>query len=97
MTATVHELNVMIIGGGIGGLCLAQGLRRAGISVAVYERTEARTDWLQGYRIHINPYGSRALHDSLTPAAWQRFLDSVSVSGGGFGFATDQSPRGVAF
>ena len=80
----------MIIGGGIGGLCLAQGLRRAGIPVTVYERSEARTDWLQGYRIHINPHGSRALHDSLPPAAWQQFLDSVSVNGGGFGFATEQ-------
>ena len=85
-----RKLDVMIIGGGIGGLCLAQGLHRAGLPVAVYERTEARTDWLQGYRIHINPHGSRALHDSLTPAAWQRFLDSVSFNGGGFGFVTEQ-------
>jgi salicylate hydroxylase len=82
------KLDVMIIGGGIGGLCLTQGLRRTGIPVTVYERTQARTDWLQGYRIHINPHGSRALHDCLPPAAWQRFLDSVSVNDGGFGFAT---------
>ena len=80
----------MIIGGGIGGLCLAQGLRRTGIDVTVYERTQARTDWLQGYRIHINPHGSRALYDSLPPAVWQRFLDTVSVNAGGFGFATEQ-------
>ena len=80
----------MIIGAGIGGLCLAQGLRRAGIPVTVYERTEARADWLQGYRIHINPHGSRALHDCLPPAVWQQFLDSVSVNGGGFGFATER-------
>ncbi len=88
--STPQKIHVMIIGGGIGGLCLAQGLRRAGIPVTVYERSEARTDWLQGYRIHINPHGSRALHDSLPPAAWQQFLDSVSVNGGGFGFATEQ-------
>ena len=87
---TPQKIHVMIIGAGIGGLCLAQGLRRAGIPVTVYERSEARTDWLQGYRIHINPHGSRALHDSLPPAAWQRFLESVSVNGGGFGFATEQ-------
>jgi 2-polyprenyl-6-methoxyphenol hydroxylase-like FAD-dependent oxidoreductase len=87
---TTHPLHVMIIGGGIGGLCLAQGLRRAGVAVSVYERTEARTDWLQGYRIHINPHGSRALHDCLPPAAWQTFLGTVSVDGGGFGFTTER-------
>jgi len=85
-----EQLDVMIIGGGIGGLCLAQGLRRAGIEVTVCERTQARTDWLQGYRIHINPHGSRALCNSLPPAVWQRFLDTVSANDGGFGFATEQ-------
>src|SRR5215211_2248734 len=87
---TTQNLDVVIIGGGIGGLCLAQGLCSAGIPVIVYERTQSRTDWLQGYRIHINPHGSRALHDCLPPAAWQRFLDSVSLSGGGFGFTTER-------
>jgi salicylate hydroxylase len=89
MTAP-QNLDVLIIGGGIGGLCLAQGLRRAGIPATVYERTQTRTDWLQGYRIHINPHGSRALHDCLPPAVWQQFLDSVSVNDGGVGFATEQ-------
>jgi 2-polyprenyl-6-methoxyphenol hydroxylase-like FAD-dependent oxidoreductase len=79
----------MIIGGGIGGLCLAHGLHRAGIDVTVHERTQARTDWLQGYRIHINPNGSRALHNCLPPSLWQRFLDTVSVETGGFGFTTE--------
>jgi 2-polyprenyl-6-methoxyphenol hydroxylase-like FAD-dependent oxidoreductase len=81
---------VAIIGGGIGGLCLAQGLRHAGVDVTVYERTVERTDWLQGYRIHINPHGSRALHDCLEPAGWKEFLDTVSASAGGFGFATER-------
>jgi salicylate hydroxylase len=80
----------MIIGAGIGGLCLAQGLRRAGVPVTVHERTRARTDWLQGYRIHINPHGSRALHECLPPGAWQAFLDTVSANDGGFGFTTER-------
>jgi salicylate hydroxylase len=80
----------MIIGGGIGGLCLAQGLRNASIDATVYERSLTRTDWLQGYRIHINPHGSRVLHDCLEPASWQAFLDTVSRSGGGFGFTTEK-------
>src|SRR6266849_6226345 len=58
-------LKVLIIGGGIGGLCLAQGLRESGISVAVYERDESANFRSQGYRIHINPYGYHALKACL--------------------------------
>ena len=82
--------SVLIAGGGIGGLCLAHGLRRAGIDVHVFERTTERDDWLQGYRIHINPAGARALHDCLEPAGWKSFLDTVSTGDGGFGFMTDR-------
>lgn len=85
----MKTFEVMIIGGGIGGLCLAQGLRQAGVAVTVHERTQVRTDWLQGYRLHINPHGSRALHAALPPAVWQSFLDTVSVGDGGFGFTTE--------
>src|SRR5262249_46048710 len=35
-------LHVVIIGGGIGGLTLAQGLKKSGVSVAVYERDRTR-------------------------------------------------------
>ena len=80
----------MIIGGGIGGLCLAHGLRRAGVPVTVHERTAARTDWLQGYRIHINPHGARALEACLPPENWKRFLDTVPADRAGFGFTTEQ-------
>jgi salicylate hydroxylase len=90
MLNRMTNFSVLIVGGGIGGLCLAHGLRRAGIAVDVYERTTQRTDWLQGYRIHINPHGARALHDCLEPAAWKTFLNTVSAGVGGFGFMTDR-------
>ncbi|WP_432993825.1 FAD-dependent oxidoreductase [Dactylosporangium sp. CA-233914] len=83
------NFRVMVIGGGIGGLTLAHGLRRAGVAVEVYERTRQRSDWLQGYRIHINPHGARALHECLPPAGWRRFLDTAAA-GGGFGFLTER-------
>ncbi|MEU6966021.1 hypothetical protein [Streptomyces chrestomyceticus] len=47
--------------GGTGGLALAHGLKRAGISFAGYEREETRSSDLHGYRVGINPDGSRAL------------------------------------
>jgi salicylate hydroxylase len=81
------KLSVMVIGGGIGGLALAHGLRSFA-DVEVYERTVERGDWLQGYRIHINPAGARALRDCLPPAHWQSFVDTAAP-GGGFGFLTD--------
>lgn len=81
---------VLIIGGGIGGLALAQGLRRAGVPVTVFERTVQRTDWLQGYRIHINPHGSGALNACLDPQNWQSFVDTVSKEDAGFAFTTEQ-------
>ncbi|MQA97818.1 MAG: NAD(P)-binding protein [Streptosporangiales bacterium] len=90
MNTSPSPLKILIAGGGIGGLALAHGLRRAGIDVTVFERTVARTDWVQGYRIHINPDGGRALRACLPEANWRRFVATVSGAGDGFGFL---SPR----
>ena len=46
-------LHVLVIGGGLGGLCLAQGLKKSGISVAVYERDRTAQFRSQGYRISL--------------------------------------------
>ncbi|GLV60701.1 monooxygenase [Dictyobacter sp. S3.2.2.5] len=84
------SLHIIVIGGGIGGLCLAQGLKGAGVSVAVYERNPSSIDWLQGYRIHINAVGSRALHECLPPVLWDAFRATAGQSSAGFGFITEQ-------
>jgi 2-polyprenyl-6-methoxyphenol hydroxylase-like FAD-dependent oxidoreductase len=65
---------VLIIGAGTGGLCLAHGLHRAGIEVAVFERDRTRRDGLYGYRVGINPDGSRALRACLPPALFDTFV-----------------------
>lgn len=85
-----NRLHVLVIGGGIGGLCLAHGLRRAGVSVAVYERTRVRTDWLQGYRIHISPRGAQALHACLPPQQWDWIAATAGKPSAGFAFLTEQ-------
>jgi 2-polyprenyl-6-methoxyphenol hydroxylase-like FAD-dependent oxidoreductase len=71
--AATAPLHVLIIGGGIGGLALAQGLRRAGVSAAVYERDRSLTSRPQGYRVHISPGGSRALHECLPAHLFDAF------------------------
>jgi 2-polyprenyl-6-methoxyphenol hydroxylase-like FAD-dependent oxidoreductase len=55
----------MVVGGGIGGLCLAQGLRKAGISATVYERDESAGFRHQGYRISLKAAGAAALRECL--------------------------------
>jgi 2-polyprenyl-6-methoxyphenol hydroxylase-like FAD-dependent oxidoreductase len=84
------SFHVAIIGGGIGGLCLAQGLNKAGVSVTVYERDRTRTDRLQGYRIHISPKGSRALYECLPANLFKTFLSTCGLWNDRFSFLTDQ-------
>jgi 2-polyprenyl-6-methoxyphenol hydroxylase-like FAD-dependent oxidoreductase len=57
--------HVLIIGGGVGGLALAQGLRKAGISAALYERDESAAVRHQGYRLSLKEAGATALHETL--------------------------------
>lgn len=85
-----HDLRVAIIGAGTGGLCLAHGLKRAGIDVAVYERDRTRTDGLQGYRVGIDADGSRALHACLPPDIFQIFVATCARSPRYFNMVTEQ-------
>src|SRR6266516_2694484 len=81
VTMPPSPFHVIIIGGGLGGLCLAQGLKKAGISVALYERDRTPNDRLQGYRIHLEPQGNRALAACLPADLFNRYL-ATSGSGG---------------
>ena len=81
---------VAIIGGGMGGLCLANGLKKAGISVAVYERDQSPDSRPQGYRIHIDPQGSTALHACLPQDLWDLFRSTGGEFSQGFSIVTEQ-------
>ena len=89
-TAVRAPLHVVIIGGGIGGLTLAQGLKKSGVSVAVYERDRTRTDRVQGYRVHINSTGSLALHECLPAPLFETFTRTCGRPTDGFRFVTEQ-------
>src|SRR5262245_45535942 len=83
-------LRVLIIGAGIGGLALGQALVAAGgVDVRICERNRGATDWLDGYRISINPHGSRALHACLPPALWEAFVATSTAPPGGLTFRTE--------
>ncbi|AYG82332.1 FAD-dependent urate hydroxylase [Streptomyces hundungensis] len=85
MTGTPH---VLIIGGGIGGLCLAQGLRKAGLGFAVYEREAARAPHDQ--RLRLGPHGARALYECLPPEAWEAFTAVGERGAGQLAYRTEQ-------
>lgn len=87
---STSELRVIVIGAGTGGLCLAHGLKRAGIDVAVYERDRTRTDGLQGYRVGIDPDGSRALYASLPPELYDTFVATCARAPKYFNMLTEQ-------
>ncbi|WP_345364939.1 NAD(P)/FAD-dependent oxidoreductase [Actinoallomurus liliacearum] len=74
-----RPVHVLIIGAGLSGTCLAHGLKRAGLSVAVYEREAARGDGFFGCRLAIGPRGSKALRDALPPDLYQTFLATCAA------------------
>lgn len=61
------SMRVAIIGAGVGGLCLAQGLVKAGVDVRVYERDTAVDSRYQGFRIGIGGIGLESLRTCIAP------------------------------
>ena len=88
MTSTSPR--VLVIGAGTGGLALAHGLVRAGIDVRVYERDAVRTDGLHGYRVGIDPDGSRALHALLPADLYDTFVATCARAPRWFNMLTEQ-------
>jgi 2-polyprenyl-6-methoxyphenol hydroxylase-like FAD-dependent oxidoreductase len=83
-------MRIVIVGGGIGGLCLAQGLARAGVPFTVYERDAKPDSRLQGYRLNIEPIGAQALQSCLPPALWTELVDTAGDVGDGMGVFDEQ-------
>jgi 2-polyprenyl-6-methoxyphenol hydroxylase-like FAD-dependent oxidoreductase len=68
-------MHVLIAGGGLSGLCLAHGLRKAGHTCEVFERDpdfSRRT----GYMLHMNPYGGEGLRTCLPADLFELYLET---------------------
>jgi 2-polyprenyl-6-methoxyphenol hydroxylase-like FAD-dependent oxidoreductase len=87
---------VLVIGAGTGGLALAHGLVRAGIDVQVFERDTLRTEGLHGYRVGIDPDGSRALHALLPADLYDTFVATCARAPRWFNMITEQLKEVVA-
>ena len=71
-------MRVLIIGAGTGGLCLAHGLKKAGVDVALFERDRTPRSMVIGYRVGISPDGSKALHSCLPPDVFAEFVRTTA-------------------
>jgi 2-polyprenyl-6-methoxyphenol hydroxylase-like FAD-dependent oxidoreductase len=96
-------MKVAVIGAGIGGLTLAQGLVRSGIDVTVYERDPALDSRGQGYRIHL--HAAAALEACLPPDLYELCIATagqpgaqITVMTGGLRILrrTDVNPTGLS-
>jgi 2-polyprenyl-6-methoxyphenol hydroxylase-like FAD-dependent oxidoreductase len=94
-----QAIKIIVIGAGPGGLLLAQGLRKHGIAVAVYERDAARTDYLQGFRLQVRSRGLDALQACLPPALYEAFASTYAAAPGEYALLSeqlDELPRHVS-
>ncbi|MCL1636382.1 NAD(P)/FAD-dependent oxidoreductase [Elizabethkingia sp. HX WHF] len=85
---TQKNKQIAIIGAGLGGLCLAQGLKKAGISCIIFERDPAVNTRSQGYRIRINDPGRNALQQCLPDELYQLFMETCAASYSGMNVLT---------
>jgi 2-polyprenyl-6-methoxyphenol hydroxylase-like FAD-dependent oxidoreductase len=73
-------MRVVIAGAGLGGLCLAHGLRRDGVDVVVLERHTSPDGRPAGYGIHLNADGLGALHACLPERNWAQLLETSTLA-----------------
>ncbi|MEU6558820.1 FAD-dependent oxidoreductase [Nocardia nova] len=75
-------MNIVVVGAGLAGSLLTQGLRRAGFDVTLFEREPADRRG-QGYRIHLEPEGDLALRECLPPRLYDEALATSGERGSG--------------
>ena len=66
-------MRAVVVGAGLGGLCVAHGLHKAGVDVEVLEARDGIHDFDQGYRININATGHNALRACLADEHFQAY------------------------
>jgi 2-polyprenyl-6-methoxyphenol hydroxylase-like FAD-dependent oxidoreductase len=81
-------MRVIVIGAGLGGLCLARGLRQEGVEVAVHERDAGPTARFQGWRIGLRERSIDTLRWCL-PERLHALLDATSGDAMGEGRMVD--------
>lgn len=79
-------MKLAIVGCGLSGLCLAQGLKQKGIEFQLFERDPSKETRSQGYRITVDEHGLKALEACLPNELFQLALSTAGIPGGSFRF-----------
>lgn len=88
-------LKVLIAGGGIAGLTLAQGLTREGIACEVFEREPLDT-WQTGYLLNLDAEGDGGLAACLPQSLYELFLRASGETMSGHDHSVVVDPTGRA-
>lgn len=103
MAGAKDPLPILIVGAGIAGLTLAQGLHKLSIPFKLFEKDASLTSRKQGYRIRLDEAAAYALRDVLPPDVWREFqqtsIESDSQDGGASkidAFTAERGDRGAA-
>ena len=99
---TLNVKPILISGGGLASLLLAQSLLLSKIPFVVFERDASLTFRGQGYRLRMSSEGLDAIESVLDEASFQKFYDTCGkTAGSGFsalnaitGETTGQNPLG---
>lgn len=73
---------ILIAGGGLASLLLAQALRRASIPFQIYERDASLSFRAQGYRLRLSSQGLDAVESVLSNEDFAKFWDACGKTGG---------------
>jgi 2-polyprenyl-6-methoxyphenol hydroxylase-like FAD-dependent oxidoreductase len=73
------SLHVLIAGGGLSGLCLAQGLIKDGHTCEVFER-DADLTRRRGYYLHMNGDGGEALRRCLPADLFELYAETSRIT-----------------
>lgn len=79
MSPMAIQKPILILGAGISGLALAQGLLKSNIPFRIYERDNHFNLRAQGYRVRIVGPGIEALQSLLPPALYSRLEASCAI------------------
>lgn len=91
--AGIIQKPILISGGGLASLLLAQSLLRASIPFLIFERDAGFSFRAQGYRLRLSAEGLDAIENVLGPMDFRRFWDICGKTGGG-GFAAINATTG---